>query len=258
MGLFGSIGQGFGQAAKFVGDVATGGAISNSAAVADVNQQNIGFAREQNAFQERMSNTAYQRAMQDMEKAGLNPMLAFSQGGASTPSGVSPTVQSPEPGNVGRNLGENIRSAVGMQADIKSKNAQTDLTNKNVDVANTTMRLNETNAAKNEASAQEVKKNTELLEKKKQQVDYEIDNTRLDSHNKLQEGLRRQRENEIAEQRKGVDKNLAPVDAILERVEDAAGAVTGAKGVFKRGTTESTTWSPRTGEVLRESKTHRR
>lgn len=78
------------------------GAVGNVVGGIIQNDSNEKVAERQMSYQTDMSNTAYQRAMTDMKAAGLNPMLAYSQGGASSPSGstyhaeniISPAVNS--------------------------------------------------------------------------------------------------------------------------------------------------------------------
>ena len=82
--------------------------------VSGANEMNRAIAREQMRFQEGMSNTAYQRAVSDMQKAGINPLLAYSQGGASTPSGAGYSAQSMRYGDP---VAAGISSAK-LQADI--------------------------------------------------------------------------------------------------------------------------------------------
>jgi len=106
--------------------------------VKETNKAQVGLGQDQMAFQERMSSTAYQRAMEDMRTAGLNPILAYSQGGASTPGGAMPVISNPYAGaaNMFQSTASGIKDLA--QADLadasaENQKAQAAATNKRID-----------------------------------------------------------------------------------------------------------------------------
>lgn len=112
----------FAAAAPIVGSVL--GGLLNRKGQKAANAQNLAMAREQMAFEERMSSTAHQREVRDLEAAGLNPVLSGMGGsGSSTPSGASARFENTETGF--GDLGEAASSAVmARRVNQEYKNAQ--------------------------------------------------------------------------------------------------------------------------------------
>jgi hypothetical protein len=84
------------------------------------NAANAQLAAEQMNFQERMRQSQYQTTVADLKAAGLNPMLAYTQGGAGTPQGATAQMGNPL-GEAGNSAREGAL-AVAQYANLRNQN----------------------------------------------------------------------------------------------------------------------------------------
>lgn len=111
-----------------------GAAIGGGASVIGGAMQNSAAERasdKQMAFQERSARHSYQWATQDMRKAGINPILAYKQGGSGTLSGSSYTPQ-----NIGAAFASGAAAGAGPASSaVQASRQQIELDNIKADTA---------------------------------------------------------------------------------------------------------------------------
>lgn len=214
-----------------------GGAIIQSNAISGANAMNIEYGKwstEQNKqeaarnrqFQLEMSNTAYQRGVQDMEAAGLNPMMAYGQGGASTPSGSTGSAQSAsvEPNTA---MGDAVRQIASNALQFKRLEKETEAIDTQIDLNKAATEAKEAEAKNIQTNTKNAKANTPALE--------------------AEAGYRAARAN--------VDKDWAKYDSHLGRVQNTATTVQDLiKGFFKTNSTPPKGDGPRDAQVEPEPK----
>lgn len=164
-----------GAAISSIGSIGTG--LFNMSSTEKTNEANAKQAQMNRDFQERMSSTAYQRGMADMKLAGLNPILAYQKGGASSPTGAQAAFTAPK--IEGNPLGEAVNTGL----TLRQKSAElANLQQQNKNLQATEHQIAADTILKNATSARTMsedrilgdKKESSALEAAKAKIDQSI------------------------------------------------------------------------------------
>nr|QJB21028.1 MAG: DNA pilot protein [Microvirus sp.] len=193
--------------------------------VRDQNAANLAIARETNAFnaeealknrefQREMSGTAWQRGTADMQKAGINPMLAFAQGGASSPSGSSAS-----------GISARMENAKAAQLEVAFRTQE--LKNQ-TNVANSQAELNRAAAVKAAAETVTTEATAKNVDASTDKIRQEIPKIKADTDNAIEQASKARADAMNADARTA----LAKVETVLKQYQII---LTDVETQFRRG-----------------------
>lgn len=149
----------------------------NQAEAERTRQFNSQQAELNRQFQAAQTSTAYQRATADMQAAGLNPMLAYSQGGASSASGGAasgPAASSPPPPAINNALAAGINSGAAV-AHAMQANANTELLSAKKEEALASATRNIASAGQLDAQRDQIRQEMQSFEKRMERLGWDTD-----------------------------------------------------------------------------------
>lgn len=198
--------KGFKKSFQSMSDATTGVALTGAQREANVFEAQQ--AQNQMDFQERMSNTEYQRGIADMKAAGINPALMYGSGanGASTPSGAMAASDSPG--------SPDIVGLMAQMANLSLLKAQRD--NLRIDIEKKRQDIEESKTRQNNiaASTQNLIKNLDIADANLRKLGLQGD--ALEISNSF---LAREKETALEIQGMSLEKLDADVREINKRIE---------------------------------------